>query len=340
MPTIPSAADVIGYLDSLSNWGRWGADDRLGTLNFITSEVRGRAFALARDGIVVSCALEISDIPQPGNLFGTPHRHMLRTGEGLGDAERVPPPPFSERAPGSAQAGADWQQHAARPRYAGASEFIGMVFHGLNITHVDALSHSFWDRAMYNGLPASRVTVHSGATQLAVTDVPAGIVGRGVLLDAAAVRGVSWLEPGDGVMPNDLEAAEERQGVTVGEGDIVLLRTGYGRRRRELGPLPVDDGQSGWHAACLPWLHERRVAAIGADTAQDVVPTGYEGSELGLPVHSVALVAMGMWLIDNCDLEDLRDTCERLGRWEFLLTLSTLRLAGATGSPVNPLAMF
>jgi kynurenine formamidase len=170
--------------------------------------------------------------------------------------------------------------------------------------------------------------------------VPNGIVGRGVLLDVATARGVPWLDPGDGVLPDDLEAAEARQGVRVGSGDIVLLRTGYGRRRRESGPLMVDDGQAGWHAACLPWLHAREVAAIGADTAQDVVPTGYEGSELGLPVHSIGLVAMGLWLIDNCDLEELRDACEQLGRFEFLLTLPTLRLAGATGSPVNPLAMF
>jgi kynurenine formamidase len=225
-------------------------------------------------------------------------------------------------------------------RFAGASEFIGLVFHGLNVTHLDALSHSFWDGKMYNGRTASHVTAHSGATELAVTDIPDGIVGRGVLLDVAAVRGVDWMEPGDGATPADLEAAEQAAGLRVRSGDIVFLRTGYGRRRREIGPLAVDAGQAGWHASSMPWLHEREVAVIASDTAQDVIPTGYEGSDLGLPVHSIGLVAMGLWLIDNCDLEDVRSTCEQQGRSEFLVSIPTLRLAGATGSPVNPIAMF
>ena len=108
-----------------------------------------------------------------------------------------------------------------------------------------------------------------------------------------------------------------------------------------LGPLPVDAGQAGWHASCLPWLHEREVAVIASDTAQDVIPTGYEGTDLGLPVHSVGLVAMGLWLIDNCDLEDLRTTCVERQQHQFFVSIPTLRLAGArTGSPVNPIAMF
>ena len=288
----PSAEEVLGYFETLSNWGRWGADDRLGTLNHITDDVRRQALALATDGVTVSCALEISNVPQAGDLFGTPQRYMLRTGEGLGDPNRVPPKPHSEHHAGDPAGGAGWQRPSAGvARFAGASEFIGLVFHGLNVTHLDALSHSFWDGRMYNGRTASAVTSHSGATELAVTDIPAGIAGRGVLLDVAAARGVDWMEPGDGAHPDDLEAAERASGVRVRSGDIVFLRTGYGRRRREVGPLPVDAGQAGWHASCLPWLHEREVAVIASDTAQDVIPTGYEGTDLGLPVHSIGLVA-------------------------------------------------
>jgi kynurenine formamidase len=124
----------------------------------------------------------------------------------------------------------------------------------------------------------------------------------------------------------------------VGAGDVVLLRTGYGRKLRQHGPDAVGTvGRAGWHAACLPWLHQRQVAAIGADTAQDVIPSGYT---MRNPVHLVGIVAMGLWLIDNCDLEPLAAACRRHGRWEFLFTLAPLRLTGGTGSPVNPLAVF
>lgn len=192
---------------------------------------------------------------------------------------------------------------------------------------------------MYNGVDASRVTVRAGATHHAMDALESGVVTRGVLLDVAASRGVHWLEPGEGVFPNDLEAAQRAQGVQVGPGDAVLLRTGYGRRKREHGPDDtVRIGRAGWHAACLPWLHERDVALIGCDTAQDVHPSGYPA--LRSPVHAVGIVAMGLWLLDNCDLEPLARACGERSRHEFLFSLAPLRIAGATGSPVNPIALF
>src|SRR5437763_13229819 len=96
--------------------------------------------------------------------------------------------------------------------------------------------------------------------------------------------------------------------------------------------------QLGWHAACLPRLRERGAAVMGSDTANDVSPSGY--SRIALPVHVIGLVAMGLWLVDNCDLEELATTCESLSRWEFLLSVSPLRLTGLTGSAVNPIATF
>jgi kynurenine formamidase len=160
-----------------------------------------------------------------------------------------------------------------------------------------------------------------------------------VLLDVAAARGVAWLEPGEGVFPADLEACCRRQGVSVGSGDAVLLRTGYGARKRERGPdRTAEVGRAGWHVACLPWLRERDVALIGCDTAQDVHPSGY--AAIRSPVHAVGIVAMGLWLLDNCDLEPLAGLATRLGRSEFCFQLAPLRLTGATGSPANPIALF
>jgi kynurenine formamidase len=249
---------------------------------------------------------------------------MVATGEGLADEHRVlPPSPIPD---------------LDLSRSASAIEYMGMVFHGVNVTHIDALSHVFWDRKMYNGGPAELVNSMFGATTLAVTAMKGGIATRGVLVDIPALRGVDWLDPGVGVFPEDLEAAEQRQGVTIDAGDVVLLRTGYGRRKREVGPVPTHDGQPGWHAASLPWLRERGVAMIGCDTANDVVPSGY--AQVPLPIHLVGIVAMGLPLIDNCDLEELASTCEQHSRWEFLFSVAPLRLIGGTGSPINPFAMF
>jgi kynurenine formamidase len=310
-PRAPSEAEVLAYFKALSNWGRWGEQDQLGTLNHITLAHRRRAAALVLAGEAVSCAWEIDVRPQADQVFGPPQRYMLSTGQGLTDS----------------------------PRWAGASEFVGLVFHGYSVTHLDALSHYFWDRRMYNGVDAAEVTSREGARRHAMSALEAGVVTRGVLLDVAKVRNVRWLEPGEGVFPEDLEAAEEQQGVRVESGDAVLLRTGYGRRKREHGPdATAQVGRAGWHVACLPWLHERGVALIGCDTAQDVHPSGYAG--LRSPVHAVGIVAMGLWLLDNCDLEPLAARCGADERYAFLFSLAPLRIAGATGSPVNPLALF
>ena len=318
MPTPPTEAEVLTYFERFSNWGRWGEDDEFGTLNHITSQKRLEAAALVREGIAVSCAWDIENTPHPDQAFGTPQRYMLSTGQGLHDPNRIGP---------------------AGMRMAGAMEFVGLVYHGYTVTHLDGLSHIFWDKQMYNGKPAELVHASLGATHHGITALKDGIVTRGVLLDVAAAQGRPWLDSGEGVYPEHLEAAEKRQNVTVGPGDVVLLRTGYGRKKREEGrdELPAA-GFPGWHAADLPWIHERSVAAIGSDTAQEANPSGYES--LRIPVHAVGITAMGLFLIDNCNLEELAETCERLGRWEFQFVLSPLRVAGGTGSPANPLALF
>jgi kynurenine formamidase len=228
--------------------------------------------------------------------------------------------------------------HFHRDRHWGfSSERLALSFHGNTVTHLDAPCHLFWDGAMYNGRPHSLVDPTTGSAWAAVTAAAHGIVTRGVLLDVARVRDVPWLEPGQGVVPEDLEEAERRQGVRVRSGDAVLLRTGYGRSRHEAGPTP-GFAQAGWHASCLPWLREREVALIGADTPQDVQPSGYD--DVLMPVHAVGLVAMGLWLVDNCDLEACASTAAELGQWDFHLALAPIRFTGTSGSPVNPIATF
>ena len=153
---------------------------------------------------------------------------------------------------------------------------------------------------MYNGRSHSLVDAATGSAWAAVTAAANGIITRGVLLDIARVRDVPWLEPGDGVFPEDLKEAERRQGVQVRSGDAVLLRHSYGRARHESGAAGGFT-QAGWHASACRGCTNGEVALIGADTPQDVQPSGYE--DVLMPVHAVSLVAMGLWLLDNCDLE-------------------------------------
>ena len=148
---------------------------------------------------------------------------------------------------------------------------------------------------------------------------------------------MSWLEPGEHVTTADLEAAERAQGVTVGAGDILLVRTGHTRR---LGELMWDTGRAkvGLHPFTARFLAERRVAALGSDGNNDTAPSDTEG--IGFPVHVLAVTGMGLHLLDYLMLETAAAECERAGRWEFLFVAAPLRIEHGTGSPVNPLAVF
>ncbi len=318
MPTAPSEETVLVWFDELSNWGRWGDDDRLGTLNHLTPAKRVAAAQLVREGISVSCSWDIKTGRQPGATVES-QRYMLSTGLGLDEEGR-------KGLMGKGRAG-------------GAQEFIGMVFHGLDVTHLDSLAHLFWDGKMYGGAPASLVSDRQGALKHDVLAVKEGITTRGVLLDMAKLRGVDVVAGDDHIFPEDLEAAEEAAGVRIEPGDVVLLRLGEDSARiREGRNYNPNKPRSGYQAACLPWLHERGVAMIGSDVAQDPTPVQYKS--VSMPIHMVGIVAMGLWLIDNCQLADLAATCERLGRWEFQFCLAPIRFQGVTGSPVNPLAVF
>ena len=165
-----------------------------------------------------------------------------------------------------------------------------------------------------------------------------GILTRGVLLDITKVRGKEWLEAGEGVFVEDLEAAEAAQGVRVGEGDALCLRLGWYKRRQVLGPPSLTIERPGLHAETLPWLRERGVALIVADAAHDVSPSGYQS--LVFPIHQVGIAAMGLWLIDAANLDDLVVQCEALNRWDFMFTVAPLHFPTVTGSPVTPLATF
>ena len=311
---IPSEAQVLDWFESLSNWGRWGEDDQRGCLNLITPAKGKQAAALVQDGTPVSCARPIVTDITP-DITHQVQRHMVDSGEG-----RDTDPP--ER----------------RLMRRGAAEFIGMVFHGQTITHIDALSHYSWLGKLYNGKPASLITSREGAQTHSIEPDCDGIVTRAVLLDIPKVRGVSWLPPEEPVMPEDLDEAERSQGVRVEEGDILLVRTGNYRKRLELGPVPGSEPMTACQVACTPWFKERGIAMLGTDTSNDVRPSHY--ATITSPLHTMCLVTLGLWLIDNANLEQLAEACQERDRYEFMLTLAPLRLRNVTGAPVNPIALF
>jgi kynurenine formamidase len=311
----PTEAELFGYFESLSNWGRWGKDDTLGTLNLVTEEHRRRAVGLVRHGRSVSCAWDIDTVELPGETGTTPKRRMANTGERLDDPALT-----------------------GGPRGASASEFWTLHPHGFRLTHLDGLSHIFWDGHMYNGRRAGLVTEADGATELDIRNVKEGVVTRAVLIDVAAHRGVDWLEPGEAATRDEVEAILDSHGLEIRPGDAVILRTGYGAKAARQGRDDFRNGRAGWHASCLPWLREHDVAIVAADTANDAGPSGYPGATF--PLHYVGIVGMGLWLVDNCNLERLAATCRELGTWEFCWTLAPLAFVGGTSSPVNPLALF
>jgi kynurenine formamidase len=302
VPTGPLSTDeVLAFHQSLSNWGRWGDNDQLGLLNLITPEVTRAAAATVTSGRTVSCARPLNTQAAADNPSPVAH-HMIGTAsEGWG------------------------------------ADYFAIASHGYATSHLDALCHVFHEGFIFNGYPTGTVTAH-GATKLGIHHLRSGIVSRGVLIDVPRLRGTDALAPGDPIFPADLEAAEAETGVTVQSGDVLFIRTGRWAWRDANGPWGAEEGMAGLDASCLPWLHARQVAALGGDGVSDVLPSRVDG--VTMPIHTVALVAMGLHLLDNLDFETLAAACAEEGRWSFLLTIAPLVLHRGTASPVNPIAVF
>jgi len=218
-----------------------------------------------------------------------------------------------------------------------AMDRLAMNIHGNADSHIDALCHVIFDGTLYNDISADAVTA-AGATELSIEEASGGIVGRGLLLDIPRVRRVPWLEPGDHVMAGDLIAAEAAQEVRIEPGDLLFIRVGHRRRRAALGPWDVANARAGLHPAALEFLAERRIAVLGSDGNNDTAPSAAEG--VAFPVHVLAVHAMGLHLLDWLQFDGLAAACEELNRWSFLCVIAPLRLRAATGSPVNPIAIF
>jgi kynurenine formamidase len=216
-------------------------------------------------------------------------------------------------------------------------DFIGVDFHGKSASHIDSLPHVAYKGLLYNGKRAAEVVGSKGSAFAPVSRLANGVVARGVLLDAARARQVDWVEPPCALGAEDLEDVAGTLGVEVRRGDAVLLRTGHMRKRRAMGPWDPDLADAGLATSGLEWLAEREIALLGGDGDSDARPSPVEG--VGGPIHVLSIVAMGMCLLDNLDLESLSEACAEVGAYEFLLVVAPLIVPGGTGSPVNPIAV-
>lgn len=296
----------------LSNWGRWGADDRIGTLNHITPERLVAAARTVKTGKLFDLGLSvgIKGIQPPGGARVNPVHLMNITSLDMKD----------------------------RPDNAVvADDYIFMPLQ--SVTQWDGLAHFGYDGMFYNGVPADTVTTMHGSAVLSIDQIAAkGVAGRGVLLDIAGMHGVDRLERAYAIEPAELEEAERRQGVKVGPGDILIVRTGWLRHFTvDNDPVAFWNGAAGLSLACAEWLHARDVASVCSDNwgIELKDPTRNDG----LPLHAVLIRDMGMTLGEILDLDRLAEDCRGDGVWEFLFSAPPLKVVGGVGTPITPLAM-
>jgi kynurenine formamidase len=309
----PKAFREIGK--RLSNWGRWGSNDRIGTLNHITPQRRAAAAKLARSGRIFDMGLDFSPkgIQVGGGLRSNPIHLMSLT-------------PLDN----------DKSRH---DKLLAADDYIIMPLQCA--TQWDGLAHVGYDDLLYNNIPADTITTYGGSKELSIHQIAeAGVIGRGVLLDIARLKEVEFLKAGESIYPDDLEAAEKRQGVKVGPGDIVCVRTGWIRQFTVHGSRESYwKGNPGITVDSAEWLHKRDVAAITSDNYSVEMISAEDAALSPVPFHCVAIRDMGMTLGEIFNLESLSGDCASDGIWEFLFVGPPLKVVNGVGSPITPFAM-
>ena len=305
---LPTEAQVRASIRDRRNWGRWGQDDQRGALNLITPAKRVAAARLVRSGRSVSLSRPFPKEPAPNN--GNPAQHYMRT--------------------------------HARGRGGFAADYYGISYHGFASTHIDALCHTWDEDGMWNGRDPRKEVTFDGATFGGIEHWAEGIMTRGVMLDVPRHRGVSCVTHDRPVHGWELEDIVARRGIRLEPGDALCVYCGRERWQAEhpaasygRAVAPALQERPGLHASCLPFLRDHDVSVLVWDMI-DHSPIGYEVS---WAVHS-AIFAYGVALVDNALLEPLARACIEEDRDEFQLTVAPLVVAGGTGSPVNPIAVF
>jgi kynurenine formamidase len=302
-----------------NNWGRWGDLDERGTLNHLTPDRVVAAAQLVTSGRTVSCAIPIGeDMPVHPSRPHVVHTHAITGSDIVAGL-------VAERDEGG---------------FFGADDFIAMPLQ--SATHWDGLTHAAFDSTMYNGFWVGNVGSYGGARRLSTHLLTDTLMGRGVLLDLPRAWGVPHLEPGQPITADDLDRCAAGQGVSIGTGDILLVRTG------ELGWFySLADKAEYWtgrHAGLsigtVSWIHEHQVAAIGMDNRTFEVTPFEEPFDVSYPLHSRLIRDLGLTIGELWWLDDLAAACIAEERWEFPLVAPPLNVTNASGAPTAPLACF
>ena len=300
--TVPTKDEILGWLHGRRNWGRWGDDDQRGAINLITAAKRVEAAGLVRSGRIVSLSRDFPKRPGPANP--QPAQHFM--------------------------------QMVTRGSGGAALDYYGIMYHGFQATHIDALCHVWDEQGMWGGRDPRVEIRMDGAHWGSIDHWRDGIITRGVLLDVPRFRGEPHVTSDRPVHGWELEEIARAEGVAIQPGDALVIYSGRERFHAATPNWNPSAGERpGLHASCVPFIREHDIAVLGWDL-MDAMPNEYE---LPWPVHGV-LFAFGVGLLDNCLLEPLADACAAEGRYEFMLTVAPLPVVGGTGSPANPLALF
>ena len=302
-------------MTALSNWGRWGADDEIGTANFVTPETIVQAARLVKKGQVLSLAIPLNP-RTPTDPSRPPMQHFVRSA----------------------------RLRVADHGWGGDSEFADdwISMSPQTGTQWDGLCHAFREGRIYNGYDAGQaINPHVRARKCSIDRLATYFVTRGVLLDIAKHKGVGNLPGGFAVTAGDLEGGARAQGVEVRRGDALLIRTGwlaFWNRATAKERESFYDVAPGLGMSAAEWLHAREVACIGVDNVAVEVKPAEDGKSM-LPLHPVLIRDLGLTLGELFWLEDLAKACAEDRSYEFLFVSQPLRISGGLGSPINPLAI-
>jgi kynurenine formamidase len=298
------APNFTALMEQVSNWNQWGSTDQKGTLNYSTPELRKAALNEIKQGAVLSIAFPMDTTATAYNR--NPLKHAFFKGDLWKGSE------FNADA-------------------------YEVAYHGSMHTHVDGLTHITHNGKLYNGYSTTTIA-ETGATKLGVEHWKNGIVGRAVLIDLPYIKNIEYLPSGTPIYAKDLQEFESKTGMRLQAGDIVLVYTG---RWKEWATQPHWEPFSrlaGLHYSAMAYLHNKKVMVLGSDGINDVFPSGHPTESA--PVHKLALVAMGMPLLDNLNLEAAVTAARKEKKWTFFFMASPLIVNGGTGSPLNPILMY
>jgi len=286
----------------VNNKNKWGSGDRLGTINYITNEKVLSALKIPNKGISVSLGFNMVD--DSNRINNSSYDHLSN---------------FSYKQIFAEHNGYNW-----------IMDNYEIAYHGFTHSHIDGINHLSNDGIMYNGFTEPSI--------LGIENYKNGIISKGILIDVPLLHSKKYIEAGYKVTLKDILDFEKKYNVKIEKGDVLLIRTGRWIEKQIRGDWNFPKKAAGIHYNIIHLLSEREISVLGSDGTNDSHPPLIK--EEGSPIHMLTIVAMGMPLLDNFNLEELSEIAKEENKWEFLISLQPLRLEGGTGSPLNAIAIF